>query len=68
MTDLCSCYNRCNLLLPGVHGVLVDVILADVDVGLPLEVSHHHPLHVAQVPHWVAISVLGKYETWAPYM
>ena len=44
--------------LPGVHGVLVDVILADVDVSLPLEVPHHHLLHVAQVPHGVAVSVL----------
>ena len=58
MTDLCSCYNRCNLLLPGVHGVLVDIILADVNVSLALEVPHHHLLHITQVPHGVAISVL----------
>ena len=44
--------------LPGVHGVLVDVILADVNVSLALEVSHHHLLHIAQVPHGVAVGVL----------
>ena len=44
--------------LPGVHGVLVNVILADVDVSLALEVSHHHLLHVAQVPHGVAVRIL----------
>ena len=43
---------------PGVHGVLVDIILADVNVSLALEVSHHHLLHVAQVPHRVAVGVL----------
>ena len=52
----CNCLN---VWLPGVHGVLVDVILADVDVSLALEVPHHHLLHVAQVPHGVAIGVLG---------
>ena len=58
-TNSCSTQICLNFLhLPGVHGVLVDVILADVNVGLALEIPHHHLLHVAQVPHGVAVRIL----------
>ncbi len=33
-----------------VHRLLVDVVLADVDVRLPLELPHLDRLHLAQVP------------------
>ena len=37
----------------GIHGVLVDVVLADVDVGLPLELADLDPLVLAQMPGWL---------------
>ena len=37
----------------GIHGVLVDVVLAYVDVGLPLELADLDPLVLAQMPGWL---------------
>lgn len=44
---------------PGVHRLLVDVMLPDVDVGLTLELANLDKLHVSEGPGGLATGVPG---------